>query len=85
MTTVVNRSDERGCNHGPHAWQLKEPPAGFVRPAKDHELSVELVESEIEATEPVEQVAEEFSREIRELGARDGILRLRQKAPWALR
>src|SRR5271165_4687815 len=64
VTTVVDRGDQRCCNHGPHAWQLREPPAGFVRPAKGHELSVELVESEIEAAEFVEQVAEEFSREI---------------------
>jgi len=64
VTTVVDRSDERCCNHRPDAWQLREPPAGFVRPAKGHELSVELVESEIEAAEFVEQIAEELSGEI---------------------
>ena len=54
MTTVVNRSDERCCDHRTDAWQLREPPAGFVSPAKSHELSVELVESEIEGADFIE-------------------------------
>ena len=84
MTSVVDRCDERRRDYRTDARHLRQPPAGFVRPAKGHELSVKLVESEIEAAELVEQVAEEFSREIRELGGRDGLLRLREKAPSAL-
>src|SRR5271157_4238482 len=84
VTTVVNRSDERCCNHGPHAWQLRQPPAGIVRPAKGHELSVELVEPEIEGAELIEHVGEEFTCEIGNLGCGDGVVRLPQKTPRAL-
>ena len=34
MATVVNRCNERGCDHGTDARQLRQAPAGFVRPAK---------------------------------------------------
>src|ERR1700691_1286861 len=57
MVTVVNRSDERWGDHGPDARQLRESPAGFVRPANAKELPVELIESEIEGAEFFEQVA----------------------------
>jgi hypothetical protein len=84
MVTVVNRSDERCGDHGPDARQLRESPAGFVRPANAKELPVELIESEIEGAEFFEQVAEELPREIRKLGGRYGVGRLGQKAPCAL-
>ena len=82
--TVINRGDERCCDHGPNARQPREPPAGFVRPANSKKLPVELVESEIEDAEFFEQVAEQFPREIRKLGGRNGVGGLRQKAPCAL-
>jgi hypothetical protein len=84
MMTVVYRSDERCCDHGTDAGQLRELPTGFVRPAKPQELLIQLVEPEIESPEFVEQVAEELPREIGKLGRRDGVLRLLQKPPCAL-
>jgi hypothetical protein len=47
-------------------------------------LSVQFVEPEIKSTELIEHVGEELPRKIRKLRSRDGILRLRQKAPCAL-
>ena len=84
MTTVINRGDERRCDHGADARQLRQPPTSFIRPAKAHKLSVEFVEPKIESAEFLQQIAKELPREIRELRVRDGVLRLSQKAPCAL-
>jgi hypothetical protein len=84
MATVVNRCNERGCDHGTDARQLRQAPAGFIRPAKGQELSVQFVEPEIKSTELMERLGEELPREIRKLRGRNGILRLRQKTPCAL-
>jgi hypothetical protein len=84
MPAVVDRCDERCGDHGPDARQLREPLAGFVRPANGKELPVELIESEIEGVEFFEELAEEFPRELRKLGGRYGVGCLRQKAPRAL-
>ena len=65
MTAVVHRGDERRCDHWADARQLREPPTGFVCPAKLQELLIQLVEPEIESAEFVEQVAEELPREDR--------------------
>jgi hypothetical protein len=74
MATVVNRCNDRGCDHGTDARQLRQAPAGFVRPAKGQELSVQFVEPEIESTELIEHVGEELPREIRKLRGRNGVL-----------
>src|SRR5580704_3984620 len=70
MATVVNRCNDRSCDHGTDARQLRQAPAGFVRPAKGQELSVQFVEPEIESTELIEHVGEELPREIRKLRGR---------------
>ena len=84
MAAVVHRGDERRCDHRADAWQLREPPTGFVRSAKTQELLIKFVEPEIESAKLIEHVGEELPREIRKLGSRDGVLGLCQKAPCAL-
>ena len=84
MPAVVDRCDERSGDHGPDARQLREPLAGFVRPAKAEELSVELVEPEIESAKFIEQIDEETPRQIGKVSGRNGLLRLRKKPPCAL-
>ena len=59
MMTVVDRCDERCCDHGPDARQLREPLAGFVRPANAEKLPVEFIEPEIEGAKFFEQIVEE--------------------------
>jgi hypothetical protein len=49
MTAVVHCGDERRRDYRTNARQLREPPTGFVRPAKGQELSVEFVEPEIDS------------------------------------
>jgi hypothetical protein len=85
MAAVVNRGDERRCDHRPNAWQLGEPPASFVRPANSRELLIKLLKPEIEAAEFIEHAGEEVMCEIRQFGASDGVARLRQEKPCALR
>jgi hypothetical protein len=53
VPAVVDRSEKRCGDNGPDARQLREPLAGFVRPAKAEELPVELVEPEIESAKLV--------------------------------
>lgn len=84
MATVINRGDQRRCDHGADARQLREPPTSFIRPAKPRELLIQLVEPEIESPEFVEQVAEELAREVGKLSACDRVGRLRKKAPRSL-
>src|ERR1700677_3473160 len=84
MMTVINRSDECRCDHGPDAGQLRGSLTGFVRPANAEKLPVEFIEPEIKGAKFFEQVVEESPREIRKLGGRNGVGRLRQKAPGAL-
>ena len=64
MAAVVNRGDGAVATTGPDAWQLREAPAGFVRPANSHDLSIKLIKSEIEADELIKHVAEERTCEI---------------------
>jgi hypothetical protein len=85
MAAIINRGDERRRDHWPNAWQLGEPPAIFVCPANSGQLAVELVEPEIEAAEFIERADEELTCEIRQFGASDGVARLHQKTPRALR
>jgi len=80
MTAVVHRGDERRCDHRADAWQLREPPTGFVCSAKTQELLIQLIEPEIESAELFKKVDEELAYEIRKLRGRDRVLRLRQNA-----
>ena len=84
MATVINRGDQRRCDHRPDARQLREPPTSFIRPAKAHKLSVELVEPEIEIAEFLQEIAEELASEVGKLRACDRVGRLRKKAPRSL-
>jgi hypothetical protein len=76
VPAVVDRCDERCGDHGPDARQLREPLAGFIRPAKAEELPIELVEPEIESAKLIEQIDEETPRQIGKVSGRDGLLRL---------
>ena len=51
MMTVVHRSDERCCDHGPDATNPREPLTGFVRPANAEKPPVEFIEPEIKGAE----------------------------------
>jgi hypothetical protein len=85
MASVVNRGDERRCDHWPNALQLGEPTARFVCPANGSDLLIKLLEPEIEAAELVEHFAEERRCKIRQFNLRDGVACLRQETPRALR
>jgi hypothetical protein len=76
MAAIINCGDERRCDHRADAWQLREPPASFIRPADNHKLSIKLLEPEIEAAKLVEHVVEKRTGKIRQFGIRDGILDL---------
>ena len=39
MMAVVYRGDERRCDHRADAWQLREPPTGFVCPKLSSNVS----------------------------------------------
>jgi hypothetical protein len=85
MAAIINCGDERRCDHRPNAWQLGEPAARVVRPANSRDLSIKLFEREIEAAELIKHVAEKRTCKIGQFGVRDGVLRLRQETPGALR
>jgi hypothetical protein len=85
VPAVVDRCDERCGDHGPDARQLREPLAGFIRPAKAEELPIELVEPEIESAKLIEQIDEETPRQIGKVSGRDGLLRLLKEPSCALR
>jgi hypothetical protein len=64
MPAIVNRSHERRCDHWPDPRQSREATARFIRPANRRELSIEVIEPEIEAAEFIEHVGKEFTCEV---------------------
>ncbi len=76
MAAVVDRGDERCCDHRSDAWQLREPMASFIRPTNSRELPVELRNPKIEGVELFEHVVEEPTCKIGEFSRRDGVARL---------
>jgi hypothetical protein len=77
MAAIVNCGDERRCDDRADAWQPREPPASFIRPADNHKLPIKLLEPELEAGKLLEHIVEERTSKIRQFSIRDSILHLR--------
>src|ERR1700681_556394 len=84
LSAVVDGSDDCRGDDRADARQLGEPPATLIRAAEANNRRVELLNPTIEVVQLVQELAEDRSRQVREVATGDGGRCLRGKAPRTL-
>src|SRR4051794_5682016 len=85
LSAIVDGRDDRRGDDWTDARQLGKPPTSRIRAAYGYHCRVKLLNPTIELVELVQELAEDCSCQVRQIGIGDGGRCLRCEAPRALR